>query len=84
MTPYSPLNVNRSFGGTCCLYHQGQRPGKARNQIKTRDKQEAEQETTVKGGGKKAPLATCFRSDFLFGLFFDPEDGDNMFLRNIT
>jgi hypothetical protein len=24
-----------------------------------------------------------FHGGFLFGLFFDPEDGDNMFLRNI-
>jgi hypothetical protein len=23
------------------------------------------------------------RADFLFGLFFDPEDGGNMFIRNV-
>jgi hypothetical protein len=28
-------------------------------------------------------LATCFHSGFLIGVFFDPEDGDDMFLRNI-
>jgi hypothetical protein len=27
--------------------------------------------------------ATCFHVDFLLGLFFDPEDGDDMFLRNV-
>jgi hypothetical protein len=28
-------------------------------------------------------LATCFHAGFLLGLFFDPEDGGDMFLRNI-
>jgi hypothetical protein len=30
-----------------------------------------------------ALLATFFRSGFLLGLFFDHEDGGNMFLRNV-
>jgi hypothetical protein len=30
-----------------------------------------------------ALLATCFQADFLLGLFFDPEDGGDMFLRNV-
>jgi hypothetical protein len=34
-------------------------------------------------GGKYCPLATCFHAGFLLGLFFDPEDGGNMFLRNV-
>jgi hypothetical protein len=28
-------------------------------------------------------LATYFHADFLLGVFFDPEDGGHMFLRNI-
>jgi hypothetical protein len=28
-------------------------------------------------------LATCFHAGFMLGLFFEPEDGDDMFPRNI-
>jgi hypothetical protein len=28
-------------------------------------------------------LATCFHAGFFLGLFFDPEDGGDMFLRNV-
>jgi hypothetical protein len=28
-------------------------------------------------------LATCFRVGFLLGIFFDPEDRVDMFLRNV-
>jgi hypothetical protein len=28
-------------------------------------------------------LATCFHAGFLRSLFFDPEDGGDMFLRNV-
>jgi hypothetical protein len=31
----------------------------------------------------KALLATWFHAGFLFGLFFNPEDGGDIFLRNI-
>jgi hypothetical protein len=31
----------------------------------------------------KALLTTCFYAGFLLGLFFDPEDGGDMFLRNV-
>jgi hypothetical protein len=30
-----------------------------------------------------ALLATCFHAGFLRGLFFDPEDGSDMFLRKV-
>jgi hypothetical protein len=35
----------------------------------------------VKAGGKL--LATFFHAGFLLGLFFDPDDGCDMFFRNI-
>jgi hypothetical protein len=43
--------------------------------------EQAEQETSLKAGGF-ALSTTCFHAGFLLGLFFDPEDGGDMFLRN--
>jgi hypothetical protein len=31
----------------------------------------------------QALLATCFYTGFLLGLYFDPEDGGDMFVRNV-
>jgi hypothetical protein len=31
----------------------------------------------------EALLVTCFHAGFLLDLFFDPEDGGEMFLRNV-
>jgi hypothetical protein len=38
--------------------------------------EKANQETSV--------LATCFHVSFFLGLIFDPEDGGDMFLRNVS
>jgi hypothetical protein len=32
--------------------------------------------------GFEVPIDTCFHAGFLLGLFFDPEDIGDMFLRN--
>jgi hypothetical protein len=31
----------------------------------------------------KPLVATCFRAGFLLGLFLDPDDGGDIFLRNV-
>jgi hypothetical protein len=31
-----------------------------------------------------ALLATCFQAGFLLDLFYDPQDGHNMFLQNVS
>jgi hypothetical protein len=42
--------------------------------------EQAERKTSVKANSM---IVTCFRAGFLCGLFFDPEDGGDMFLRNV-
>jgi hypothetical protein len=69
ITPWSPLKVNRSFGGTYRLHLQGRRISRGRNQPESRWQWEA-------------LLAKWFHAGFFLGLFFDLEDGGDMFLRN--
>jgi hypothetical protein len=42
-----------------------------------RIEEQAEQETS------RALFATSFHASFMLGLFFDPEDGGDVFLRNV-
>jgi hypothetical protein len=39
--------------------------------------------TSIADGASRAVLATCFHAGFLLNLFFNPEDGGDMFLRNV-
>jgi hypothetical protein len=99
--PYSPLKINRRFGGTSRLHLQGRRISRARNQRESRWKAlnvEAiryaetlvdikrttpryipEDGTFIKTCIWVALVATRFHVGFLLGLFFDPEDGGDMF-----
>jgi hypothetical protein len=45
-----------------------------------RVEEKANQETSVMQVASRALLAACFK---LVGLFFEPEDGGDMFLRNV-
>jgi hypothetical protein len=38
---------------------------------------------SVKVGSKQSRRPTCFHAGILLCLFFDPEDGGDMFLRNV-
>jgi hypothetical protein len=71
--PCSPLKVNRHFGGTCHLHFQSQRICQAKKKHGSRWQSE-----------HMALLATCFHVCFLLSLFFDPEDGNDMFLLNFV
>jgi hypothetical protein len=68
ITPYSLVKVSWCFGGIFRHHFQGWRISQAR-----------------KPRGKQIHLhATCFQANSLFGLFFDPEDGCDVFLLNIS
>jgi hypothetical protein len=67
ITPYNPLKVSQRLGGTYRLHLQGRRI--------------TEKETGVKAGGKQ--LCAACQAGFLLGLFFDTEDGGDMFLLNV-
>jgi hypothetical protein len=89
ITTCSPLKVNQRFGETCCLHLQGWRVSQATNQ------QEAEHiaceilglSVVTDGLASKVPhvIACCLlHASFLLGLFFNPEDGDDMFFWSIS
>jgi hypothetical protein len=61
--------VDRRFGGTCLLHLQGRKISQAKNQ-RAADSSE---------GGSACCL---LHAGFFVGLFFDPEDGGDMFLRD--
>jgi hypothetical protein len=53
---------------------------------KTERKENSKQKWDVKEMNnvkKENEPATCLHSDFLVGLFFNPEDGGDTFLRNV-
>jgi hypothetical protein len=60
------LKVNQRFGGTCHFHHQSQGINQAGN------KHEA--------GSKQTSAYYLLHAGFLLGLFFNPEDGNDMFL----
>jgi hypothetical protein len=60
---FSPLKINRRFGGICSLHLQGRRIIQARNQY--------------------GYVYCLLPASFLLRLFFIPENGCNMFIRNV-
>jgi hypothetical protein len=68
ITSCSPLKVNWRFGGTYRPHCRSRGISQARNQREA-------------GSEQSYPLADI--SGFFFGLFFDPEDGGGVFLRNV-
>jgi hypothetical protein len=67
ITPCSPRRVNRRFGGTCHLNLHGRRISKSIKPARSRC----------------CSVCHLLHSGFLLGLFFDPENGSDMLLRNI-
>jgi hypothetical protein len=85
-TPCSPLKVNRRFEGTYRLHFLGYIPDDG---ILHNHRCENLKSYIVFLYGEathrhiQALLATYFHVGFLLGLFFDPEDRGDMFLRNV-
>jgi hypothetical protein len=67
--PCIPLKINRRFGATCRLHHHVQRIGPARNQHET--------------GRKNNSACQTLHVGFLFPSIFVPQDGGDIFLRNV-
>jgi hypothetical protein len=65
----SPLKINQHFKGSCHLHLQGQRLSQVRNE---------------NGADTKQDTYCLLDASFLLGFFFDPEDGGDVFLQNIS
>jgi hypothetical protein len=90
VTPYSPLKVNWRFRGRYRLHSEGRRISQTRNQRESKwlgDVQSVDSQLTFRRNvfpsagsknSKRTVLATCFYASFLLGLFFDPEDRDDL------
>jgi hypothetical protein len=66
--------ANRRFGGTCRLHLQGRRISRARSQRESRWQAEPPEQSRA---------CHLFSPGFLALLIFDPEDGGDMFFRNV-
>jgi hypothetical protein len=78
-TPYSPLKVNRRFGGTRRLHFQSRRISQQETIMKE-VASESQARNQRKAGSKQSYL---LHACFLLGLIFDSEDAGDMFLGNV-
>jgi hypothetical protein len=74
ITLCNPLRVNRSFGGIYRLHLQDRKISRGRNQRESR---------CLRAKGR-ALLATSLHAGLLLGLFFYPENGGDIFFRNVS
>jgi hypothetical protein len=70
VSPCSPLQANRYFGEARCLHLQDRKISQARNQHEA--------------VGKQSRASHLLHVYILLRLFFDPEDGGDLFLRNVN
>jgi hypothetical protein len=75
ITPCSPLEFNLRFEGICRLHLLGRRISQARNQLEAGSKQ----------SNPLAESGVCclLYTGFLHGLLLDPEDEEDVFLRDV-
>jgi hypothetical protein len=81
----SPLKVNRLFGGTCCLHFRCRMKSQARNQYEAGRKKAHHRLLWHLQQRSYRQCSACYmlHTGFLPGLFFDPEDGDDVFFRTV-
>jgi hypothetical protein len=84
VTPCSPLKVNQHFRGTYCFHLQGWRINWARYQLENRWQAYSFSLVSCSAYSSMQKMASsCFHTGILLGIFFYPEDGGDMFLRNV-